>query len=143
MTGNPDAYYSALQRETCELISQYCHEFCLDEDIEFACFELTHKHFKNVQRKILSDIQYFDGSLVVENNLNEYLQQAVFTIKTDLPLNIFSIISITAKYFGAHNWSEMFKALPKMLHATGRTVSFRELYETEFKIFRDLDFCVS
>lgn len=143
VTEHPDALYSALQRETCELISQYCHRFGLDEDIEFACFELTHKHFKNVQRKILSEIQYFNMSSLAEDNLNEYLEQAMFIIRTDLPLNLFSIISITAKYFGSNNWIAMFKELPKMLYATGKTISFRELFQSEFNIFRDLDFCVS
>lgn len=143
VTGNPDTNYSALQRETCHLISKYCQQFGLDEDIEFTCFELTHKHFRNVQNKILTGFQCFDGTSSVEKSLNEYFVQAMFTIETELPLNLFSIISITAKYFGSRNWTDMYKVLPKMLLAIGKIVSFRELYQNEFKIFRDLDFCVS
>lgn len=141
--GVPDANYSALQRETCQLISKYCQQFGLDEDVEFACFELTHRHFKNVQNKILDEFHCADGSPVMGKSLDEYIQQAMFTFELDLPLNLFSIISITAKYFDSKNWIEMFKVLPKILQSTGKIVSFRELYQTEFKIFRDLDFCVS
>lgn len=143
VTENPDTNFATLQRETCKLISKYCQKFGLDEDIEFTCFELTHKHFKNVQNGVLARLQSLAGSSIDEKQLNEYLQQAMFTIEMDLPLNLFAIISIAAKYFGAKNWLDMFKVLPKVLLATGKAVSHRELYHTEFNIFRTLDFCVS
>lgn len=143
-SGNPAANYSSLQRESCQWISCYCQQFKLDEDIEFACFELVHKYLTNYPDEILADFPCIDETTDVETQLNEHFKQAMFAIDMDLPLNLLSIISITAKYFGAQNWSDDFKTLPKfVLQATGRIVSYRQIYQMEFGIFRVLGFCVN
>lgn len=141
VTGIVDSNYLDLQGEACQMIIEFCQKFGLDEHVEFACFELAHEYLKNVLYEILSGGRC-SGCFIAKTNPNEYIQQAMLTVDTNLPLTLLSIISIVAKYFGATNWLNMFKTLPKILLATGRLVSFKELYHSEFIIFRKLEFCV-
>lgn len=133
-----------LQRETCQLISKYCRQFNLDDDVEFACYEFAHKHFQNVEQSIAAGYKCVGVEpLLVEQNLEDYVQTAMLNIEMDLPLHLFAIISITAKYFGAKSWSNTYRMLPNLLQTPDRIVSFREIYHMEFRIFRSLNFSVS
>lgn len=118
------------------LLNNFCQQFSLDANIEFSIYE----QFDYFYKKYCDDIVNNDCLTSFRSNGKLYKLKC---IENDLLINLLAIISLCTKYFETINFKDMFKLYPEICAQNEERFSLDQFFQTEFKVFRYLDFQVN
>lgn len=130
--------------DTFNLIQKLCTKFQLPPDIEFTCYEAYEEYFKryfcDLEKRFKQTTLEYNGVMKQKSHLIDRVLDEVG--KTSL-LHILALISICAKYVNGFRCEKLFTKLSKYLQRNGTPYSVPEIRNTEYIVFKFLEFSVS
>lgn len=134
-----------MEPDTCKLIRRLCIEFQLTPDIEFTCYEgyITYfaRYFDALEKQS-KDLNFIKYNRTIKST-NEYIANLLDEVERTSLLHILALISICAKYINGFRCEKLFNRLSKYLQLNGTPYTEREIRNTEFIVFKFLEFNVS
>lgn len=132
--------FGALTKDTVEIISRICEKFNFSSEIEFSSIDsfdfFIAKQFQKIRLEMDSIFE-----ISQDNYEDEWWKTIKFNFENEFLLRLVPLVFIVAKFYDNEN-CEKFKKIPGFLKRAKCAVSYQEIVEKEFDIFKVMDFKV-
>lgn len=131
-----------MDTEILKLIRKLCTELQLTADVEFTCYQAHTEYCKNhYEKRFIQTTFNYNGEIRQTNRFNQTSQELDDVEKTTL-LHTLALISICTKYVNGKRPDHLFVKLAKYLQINGTPYTVQEFRNTEFIVFKHLQFNV-
>lgn len=132
--------FVSLTKDIVDIISRICEKFNFSSEIEFSSMDsfdfFISKQFQKIRTEMNSILEGCEDSQ--EDELWKIIK---FNFENDFLLRLVPLIFIVAKFYDNEN-CEKFKKIPGILKRANFAVSFQQIIEKEFDIFKVMEFKV-
>lgn len=130
--------FRSLTKEIVDIISRICEKFNFSSEIEFSSIDSFDFFIAKQFQKIRTEM---NSILEIKDDEDELWKTIKFNFENDFLLRLVPLIFIVAKFYDIEN-CDKFKKIPGILKRANCAVSFQQIIEKEFDIFKVMDFKV-